>query len=857
VTQDDGQWPVWTAPGSREPHRDGYGGIARFVVPGVLEQRLPHAFPGGLRARLTQDDVAKVIADEQIVLRLWELLTKRRITYTAPVWHPAEGQRIRDPEWLWGHRGSGTCLDLALLFAAACLNEDLDTSLVLLRGLVVAHAAVAVRLGSRPGAGDLPLGVAETSSEGVGRVVDAAELLNDPEVLLLDPTTATADSPDLSAKGSSRELAEYIGGGTFSDVHLVDVALRQQLGDRPLDQPQRVGALRGHIAHPLLRELRSFPSRERARTRMRERRASTVVLHGPEGSGKSTLVRQFAIEADDGFGWFLSGASRSAYLASLARAELAERGQELAEPNPEFERELAASALDRLAAGGDWVVVLDNVDLHPSNLGRLPQPRGRQLLVVTTTGDPVLWPGAEAVALAPLDVDDLANEHVTGPLGRVSVGSPLLLSAYSALLALEPRVADELGGASVADIDAGALLYWAILRERRPTTTPLAEQLALLAPDTIARSAAEDLAPGVLDELIRAGLVTELTDATVSLHRVFGRAIRANATARGTLADAADAVLDSPVALASLTRWGDPDTTGRIADALSTHVDGLTLARLGALQELHDGLATSLATYRRAKTLLGALRPAPGSPEAGALADCHHAEGRRVNQTRPEMLQPGELEQAQTDAATAMYLRGPKASVERAKHQALVALLHQRAASLMPVGPEQTAEYERIAAELDASWNERRGLLDDEHPLVDRALFNRAGVRIRLAQMQPDRASEHLAVAEDVYRRTLDFRRGTYAELSPLTAASENGIGTWGYYALLLGVAPDPRATFEEAVRHTSEALRIRLRGAKKDDVVKSAAVLAKLGLLRVHQSDGDTHAIANDALNEIQPSNL
>ncbi|MGE3449651.1 MAG: AAA family ATPase [Microbacteriaceae bacterium] len=820
----------------------------------MLEQRLPHAFPVGLRIRIGRAGVAGATLDEQVAMRLWAALAERRITYTAPAWHPAEGQRVRDPEWLWRGRGSGTCLDLALLLAAACLNEGLDTSLVLLRGRVAAHAAVAVRLGSAPGAGDLPPGVAETSSEGVGVVVDPASLLDDPELLLLDPTTATADSPDRSARYSAGELAEHISGGMFPHVHLVDVTVCQQQGDHPLDRPRRVGALRGHIARPLLREVRSFPSREQARARMREHRTRAVVLHGPEGSGKSTLARQFAIEADDGFGWFLSGAGRGSYLASLARAELAERGTQLTELDPLIEKELADAALDRLEAGGDWVVVLDNVDLDPKKLGRLPEPRDGQLLVVTTTGDPALWPGSDAVALAPLDVADLADEHVIGTLGRVAAGSPLLLSAYAALQDSHPEVAADLAEATVTDIDEGAALYWSTLRARLPTCAPLAERLALLPPDMITNSVAEELAPGKLDELSCAGLVTALTDATVSLHRVFGRAIRADAAARGTAAEAAAAVLDSSAAFAALTRWGDPEITGRIAHALSDHVDGLALARLGALQEVHDGLAASLATYARAEELLAALLPKPGSSEAGALADCYHAKGREANQLRKDLLTGEILKHALAAVAMAAGLRGPNEAVERAKHQALSALLRQRAASGMARGAERTVEYERIAAELDASWQSRRAVLGDDHPLVDRALFNRAGVRIQLAQAQPDRAAEHLAVARDVYLRTLDFRRRTYAELSPLTAASENGLGTWGYYGLLLGVAPDPRSTFEEAVQHTSEALRIRLRGTKKDDIVKSAAVLAKLGLLRAHQSGGDTPAIAANALDELHP---
>ncbi|MGA7413841.1 MAG: hypothetical protein WBW33_25420, partial [Bryobacteraceae bacterium] len=133
--QADGQWPVWVAP--KDPAKadiEGYGGIASFVTPAALEN-FPAVFRPGLRDLLRQrtgKDGADL--DRVVVEKLWEALVDHDIPYDAPPWNPAKGQRIRDPEWLLRRHGAGTCVDLGLLFAAACLREQLDTSMVMLRG---------------------------------------------------------------------------------------------------------------------------------------------------------------------------------------------------------------------------------------------------------------------------------------------------------------------------------------------------------------------------------------------------------------------------------------------------------------------------------------------------------------------------------------------------------------------------------------------------------------------------------------------------------------------------------------------------------------------------------------------------
>ena len=115
----NGQWPVWIAP--RDPARadeDGYGSIASYVTPMALEN-FPTVFRPGLRDLLRRrSGLGGAELDRLLVAELWQAVVGWEIPYDAPPWNPAEGQRIRDPEWLLRRHGaepasiSGCCSPL-------------------------------------------------------------------------------------------------------------------------------------------------------------------------------------------------------------------------------------------------------------------------------------------------------------------------------------------------------------------------------------------------------------------------------------------------------------------------------------------------------------------------------------------------------------------------------------------------------------------------------------------------------------------------------------------------------------------------------------------------------------------------
>ena len=734
----------------------------------------------------------------------------------------------------------------------------------MLRGTRRAHVAVAVRLGARPGSGIVPLGVSETGTPGVTIIDDVPGLVEDKQLLLVDVTIAAA------GQGLERDLirateaaVRTLNSEDYPFRHLIDVAARWAVGDRELPAPLRRGALRGRIAPPA-RAMYRFPGHKTARDTLRDR-SGKVVISGPQGVGKSTLAREVALLADNGFGWFLPAASRVTFETSLAEHELAERGLPVRALEAADRQGLAQAALTRLRDSADaWVIVMDNANegAKPFNnvtntIDSLPEPRDGQLIIVTSTAGQDMWPGwGEPVYLAPVPYHELAAESGDEQVAALSVGRPLLMTAFSRLLTVDPAAREEFpeGGLLADGADdanetgarQAAAFYWttACKRLTAPTTT-CAERLAWMPPDHIDPDTSGD-DPEIRASLTEIGLLAESADAgAYSIHRLFGEAVREAVAADNRAERTVCELLARPDARTALLRHADPDVTTALAEALDGTTSGLALWALGAIQEVHQG-GLSATTFERAQALLNL----EDQEQASAYADCLHARGRVVNQDRKATAE--QISAAIADMRRAIDLRPADDDIGIAKHQALWALLRQRAARKLK-NPEKTAELREVMEILEESWQRRLASLGPEDPLVDRAYFNRAGVRISLAKADQANAADYLAEAQRVYRTTMNFRRRYYPGANPITAASVAGIGTWGYYAVLREVTGEPAAVLAEAIAATVESMDMRQKTSNNGDVAKSANMLTKLGALQSALVNGKPQQAIAEAASELE----
>jgi hypothetical protein len=866
--QPDGQWPLWrrTSPEASPDAspEDGYGHIAAYVTPTPVD----HFLPPGYRQSLLQRNYFN---DHDTVGELWKALVNKNLRYAEPPWNPTEGQRIRDPEWLLRRtdQGAGTCIDLSLLFAAQCLNEELDTYLVMLSGQESGHVMVAVWLGKTApqtkddaqakDASEVPPGTKGTDSPGVLIIDNRQTLMGEQEILLLDVEVATAEKPDRSLEAAIASAHRALLNTAFEHGHLVDVAVRQEAhGDRPLEPPRSRGALRARITPPPPGRARDFDAHKTARSTL-QARTGKIIVSGPQGVGKSTLARRVAVAHDGGYGWFLNASSRVAFDTALAEHELFENGEPVRELEAADREAKARDALERLRRTEDrWVIVIDNAnggarefDAARWAVDRLPVPKEGQLIIATSTTDPEQWPRWSQAPLPTVPYEQLTA--LGDPqAARLSVGRPLLWAAFNSLftfahtarelLAVSRNVGSDNPGAQEADESVvddesarrAAALHWSVARQQLGlSAVRCAERMAWLPPDRIEPGRAGD-DEAIRDALTQAGLLTtSASPGAVAMHRLFGEAIRAAVTTEGRAETTVRDLLARPQAQTSLLRYGDADVTAEQATALANTDSGLALWALATLQELYGGKA-STETFNRAR---GKLDPPDSQEERSALADCLHAGARVVNQKRDASKE--EIDAAIADTRRAIELRDPAEQTAIAKHEAILALLRQRAVKFIDDPVEKVQELHRVLGLLEQSWARRRAVLGGDDPLVDRGYYNLAGVQVSLAKLDKANADRLMAGAKEVYETTLAFRRRYYNGSNPITAASINGIGIWGLESIKLGLADDPDAVLAEAIDAVTEALGMRRESGISNDIEKSAALLAKLAVLQVKVSTG------------------
>ncbi len=290
--------------------------------------------------------------------------------------------------------------------------------------------------------------------------------------------------------------------------------------------------------------------------------------------------------------------------------------------------------------------------------------------------------------------------------------------------------------------------------------------------------------------------------------------------------------------------------------------DGPSLWALGLIAEGHLGVKRSADLFERALRLLDG-----HTPELMPLrADCLHGRARKVNQikvparsteaARKEYFKLVELALTWMQEAERLRQDDPE---NLARHQALSALLLQRSAQAHEDGSaEQFEVLQRARDALDESWCKRAEVLSKEHPALDRGLYNRAGVRVDLARLEPERALEYIQTAEQVYDETLRFRRRLYGPVASLTAAALNGLAITDYYQALLKPehADDLLCSALERALAAANARR-QLASGDDQDVGKSLALVIKIASARLARSSENGRALVGEAYEEFLREDL
>ncbi|MHC3471005.1 hypothetical protein ACYF6T_20150 [Streptomyces sp. 7R007] len=757
----------------------------------------------------------------ELLERLYTRLQRKNIPYNNAPWSARAQQRIRDPHEV--DRSSGTCLDLTLMLAAMCEAAGLRPYVTVLEGhailLVHTDPAAADDEMSRPPVTPVPdheRGVFRTYGQRLrltaGTAVDAVYACHG----------QNADFDTACRRGTTLLEAEH------DTVRMVDVVALHAEGDEnvhPLPMVRDESRAAIHRRLPPRPPFLEFPGRGALVEDLRKAAAQggTVVLHGPQGVGKSMLAHHLAARAGEGRGWFLDAVDQRTLTASLGDAEIDERGLSAQDRDSGDRSGYAALALERLrATKASWVVVLDNVEVEPKDL-RLPQTTtAGQLVVVTTTrpewgdtaGSALPNPHAVHIHVAPLDADDAREllDAEDAPLDLIG-GRALLLEASARLLrtaglawwktaATLPTRVEEVPAAIWSTVIAGAdgaasgPLRDPASAERRLATAMAWLPSSGLSPAllTLAMEGGEagdgpqHEVRAALDRLHDLGLI-DFTGGQATMHRLFRGAIQDHSARHsgaetavlvGTLyrnlfaathaarpAPAERTVLASPFDLVLVTREVE-----RIADLLAGTPFGRdALRNLHALGVLVQRQDTDAATYCFHK----ALEHAGADGGAGADAewrimrsDCLRGKARAVHNAHGAS-RWGTVEEAIAWTIEAQTLcdvpgAGRPEQLAASRAEAMHGLLLRKRARAEDLPARERLELLREAERLlRHSADERAELTEKDSPDVDRSRFNLAGLEIALAQADPHGPPRaHLDAAEAHYQDVLNIRQLRY-----------------------------------------------------------------------------------------------
>lgn len=902
---DETQWPEWDGAGD---DLDGYRLLARYVSAeavdglGLTDTTAVERWQAAGRGK-EAERAAKV----ETARNLYRNLLGRRIPYRIEEWTIGDGQRVRHPQKV--AEDGGTCLDLAVFYAALLLEADIAPLLAVGEGARSAGASdhVFVLVDPDPKRDRASMAPPPFLGRSSAQELDhrSGPTIRDHGLVAVDVTCATrglASPFDQACAEGERQLGDY------RRLVVVDVASLQNRDARcqALERPRSSAAIFRRL--PAMPRFQSFPSRKDLLERVRGSKQPRTVLYGDQGTGKSMLAHQVALEADRGYGWFLTATDRTTLVTALSDAYLTEATDSRAEGLDNLEREgFAQSALQLLQdSTAPWVVVLDNANCPPGDLqGWIPVPHapGQRVIVTTTNPD---WRKEDDLTSDFEVVPALDDADVAGLLRhderllRLARGRPLLAVSFGRLLErLDPdggtaALAARLASVPEAPADdemAGPRALWAVARDEVDgDARRTARALSWLPPDDVPVAAAlEPLVPDVHDalgQLAGAGVVAfkgaRLATAVVSTHRLYLRAIREHPEDRRAGLDMLDDILAADGARALLDEQADQETINLVAAELLTAYGaapaGGSVARAlrwaARLQELHGAIEQSSASYGAVATrLLAELGEAPGRPLVGpvgrapddydVLADSLHGRTRYAFHHSTDL---EALRGADDDCSLAVAIKtafGDEGRMGAARSEALRGLILRKLANLGPE-EERLAGLEAALKIIEDSARTREDLEGEGTAEVARAVFNLGGTRLGLAKQDRERAAYHLEKGRSAYQRSLDIRNDVYArKRHPHIAASRNGLGLMDYYQAQL-VEGLGRSGVTEALRAATkhlydamtdrEALDGNVDGA---DTRKSAEVLVKALLTRIDVvTPGGAAEVMEDARRELEEFN-
>jgi AAA domain len=864
TTQDRAEDWFWDRSG-------GYRSLAKFVNVRALDGL-------GLADTHATDELTRSADVPATILgitrRLYETLSEHGYAYGNPRRHLAGKQQIRDPASIAAD--SGTCLDLALLFAAMCVHAGLRPFVTVLENHPGRedHALVVVDLSrpaSRIGRSAAPISP-ETEAEGardpwgVRRLVPGREpAALTADGLAVEVTGVCPGKFELDFDRACREGAKTVTDRGYADVHLVDVVRVRQADPQRAELPAPPAA-DGRIYQnlPQRRPFTAYRSRGSVLGKLR-RATGTVVLYGASGTGKSMLAQHVATNVGHGRAWFLDASSEQALTTALAGTEVRAKARPLAEVDGPEQAMLARNARRRLAAANaSWIVVLDNANDGPDALRSVPRPDPilRQLLIVTTTSGKWRGDGRRFIELDPLELSEVReNLEPDAPAGAIA-GRPLLIEASRRFRQETGRwwwtehpadPGDPTGSAP------GAL--WAAARpELSPAEAGLARTIAWLPPvaisaETLSSTGGADTRAS-LARLGRLGLVDVASDE-VTMHRLFRAAIRADGLSRDLPAEVAaiDRILLAEATRRLMETNADLESAhemGRVVKAWpDTEVAVSDLHALGVLFERHATAQDSAAWYRDALQRTGW---APGQEPQGefrpTVVDSLRGIARAVmrgTQDDDKIKRGQALEEAigWTDEAQRLCDGHPGLALAASRAEAMQGLLLRARSSTAERRSREALGYLRRAEKaLRHSHQIRVKLVKNtaDSPDVDRSQFNLAGLEVRLAQEDaPEAAAEHLDEAETHYAQVLKVRETRYKtrELEEVVCCIF-GAALVAYYrtVLLPGTLDHKTRLLRQAEQGVSESAAIRqhLAGARDDEATsKSLALAAKIALARLH----------------------